>query len=139
MSKEVLKFTQNLLEFSDEEMKVFMENPKNLEILKKAPELMKKTIIVEVVKSHGCAVQHRVGDKLYFTGDGSLLTKLCPSRVCMSALNAVGGLVSNAVTLMMVGQDPNEMPFKIAGCSDVGLECGGWGNIVMEIRVEDRK
>ena len=56
----------------------------------------------------------------------------------MSALNAAGRLVSNAVTLMWADQDPNKMLFKIAGCSDVGLECGGWGNIAMEIRVEDR-
>ncbi|MFW9783932.1 MAG: hypothetical protein ACFFFB_16725 [Candidatus Heimdallarchaeota archaeon] len=135
MSEEDMK---NILEFTDEEMKVLMENPNNVQILRKAPDLMKKTIIVEVVKSHGCAAQHRVGDKLYFTGDGNLLSKLCPKKICMSALNAAGRLVSNAVTLMWADQDPNKMLFKIAGCSDVGLECGGWGNIAMEIKVEDR-
>ena len=139
MSDENIKIMQKTLEFSDEEMKTLLDNPKNVQILKKAPELMKKTIIVEVIKSHGCASEHKVGDKLYFTGDGNLLTKLCPKRVCMSALNTAGGLVSNATTFMWAGQDPNEMPFKVGGCSDVGLECGGWGNIVMEVRVEDRK
>ena len=56
----------------------------------------------------------------------------------MSALSAAGNLVQNAVTLMWASQDPNDMPFKVAGCSDVGLECGGWGKIVMEIKVKDR-
>jgi hypothetical protein len=56
----------------------------------------------------------------------------------MSALNAAGDLVRGAVTLMWAGQDPNKMLFKLAGCSDVGLECGGWGNIAMEISVVDR-
>lgn len=135
MSEEDIK---NMLEFTDEEMKVFMENPKNKQILSKSPDLMKKSIIVEVVKSHGCAARHRVGNKFYFTGDGNLLTKLCPSRICMSALSAAGNLVSSAVTLMWADQDPNKMMFKTAGCSDVGLECGGWGNIVMEISVVDR-
>lgn len=135
MSEEDFK---NMLEFTDEEMKVLMENPTNRQILSKAPDLMKKSIIVEVVKSHGCASRHRVGDKFYFTGDGNLLSKLCPSRICMSALNATGVLVRGAVTLMWAGQDPNKMLFKLAGCSDVGLECGGWGNIVMEISVVDR-
>ncbi|MEE9400694.1 MAG: hypothetical protein V3V32_01600 [Dehalococcoidia bacterium] len=41
--------------------------------------------------------------------------------------------------LFYAGVDPNEMRFKRAGCFDVGVRCGGWGNIVMEIRVEDRK
>jgi hypothetical protein len=35
--------------------------------------------------------------------------------------------------------DPNEMRFKHAACFDVGLECGGWGRIVLEIKVEDSK
>jgi hypothetical protein len=31
------------------------------------------------------------------------------------------------------------MRFKRAARFDVGLECGGWGRIAMEISVEDRK
>ena len=139
MSKEMIKAMQETLEFSDEEMKTLLDNPKNVQILKKGPELMKKTIVTEVTDSYGCASQHRVGDKFYFTGDGNLLTKLCPSRMCMSALNTAGGLVSNATTFMWAGGDPNEMPFTVAGCSDVGLKCGGWGHIVLKVKVEDRK
>ncbi len=139
MSEEDLNNLKRRLEFTDEEMKLFMENPKNIEILKKAPDLVNKTIIVEVIKSHGCDSEHKVGDKFYFNGFGNLLTKLCPKRICMSALSAAGNLVNNAVALMWAGQDPNKMLFNIAGCSDVGLQCGGWGNIVMEIKVVDRK
>ncbi len=139
MSKEIIKAMQEALEFSDEEMKQLLDNPKNVQILEKSPELMNKTIIVEVTNSHGCASQHKVGDKFYFTGDGNLLTKLCPSRMCMSALSTAGGLVGNAVTFMFAGRDANEMPFTVAGCSDVGLQCGGWGHIDLNVRVEDRK
>lgn len=138
MSKEEFENLKKHLEYTDEDMKIFMENSKNIEILKKAPDLSKKTIIVEVTKSHGCDLEHRVGEKFYFDGFGNLLTKLCPKRICMSALSAAGNLVQNAVTLMWASQDPNDLPFKVAGCSDVGLECGGWGKIVMEIKVKDR-
>ena len=41
--------------------------------------------------------------------------------------------------MIYAGVDPNEMRFKRSACFDVGLECGGWGRIVMEIRFEDRK
>jgi hypothetical protein len=34
--------------------------------------------------------------------------------------------------------DPNEMRFNRVGCFDVGVRCGGWGHIALEIRVEDR-
>ena len=39
----------------------------------------------------------------------------------------------------MPGADPNAMRFNRTGCTDVGLECGGWGRIVLEISVEERK
>jgi hypothetical protein len=45
-----------------------------------APELLKKTIVVEVIDSHGCNSKHKVGDKLYFDAVGNLLTKKCPKE-----------------------------------------------------------
>jgi len=139
MSKEILTFMKSHLGYTNEEMKIFMENPKNLEVLKRAPNLMNKTIVVEVVESHGCNTQHKVGDKFYFDGFGNLLTKHSPKRICISALGAVEKLIYVANALMFADQNPNEMLFNRVGCSDVGLKCGGWGNIVMEIKVTDRK
>ena len=139
MSKEILTFMKSHLGYTDEEMKIFMENPKNIEVLKRAPNLMNKTIVIEVVESHGCNSQHKVGDKFYFDGFGNLLTKLSPNRICISALGAVEKLIYAANALMFADQNPNEMLFDRVGCSDVGLKCGGWGKIVMEIKVTDRK
>ena len=139
MSKEVLNNIKRHLGYTDEEMKIFMENPKNVEVLTKAPNLMNKTIVIEVVESHGCNSQHNIGDKFYFDGFGNLLTKLSPKRICISALSAVEKLIYAADALMFADHDPNEMLFNRVGCSDVGLKCGGWGKIVMEIKVIDRK
>jgi len=139
MSKEILDNIKSHLGYTDEEMKIFLENPNNIEVLKRAPKLMNKTIVIEVVESDGCNSQHKVGDKFYFDGFGNLLTKLCPSRICLSALGAAKSLINAAEALMYADQDPNEMLFKRAGCPDVGLKCGGWGNIVMEIKVIDRE
>ena len=125
--------------YTDEEMKEFRENPRNEDVLSKGPALMNKTIVVEVVKSHGCNSQHKEGDRFYFDGAGNLITKLCPKRICIYALSsaAMGIFASNE--LFYAGVDPNEMRFNRAGCFDVGVRCGGWGHIVMEIRVEDRQ
>ena len=133
------KVIKKRLGYSDEDMKMFRENPRNEDVLSKAPDLLKKTIVVEVVESHGCNSQHHVGDKFYFDGAGNLLTKLCPKRICVYALNAITSQVFTANELLYAGVDPNEMRFKRAACFDVGLECGGWGRIVLELRVEDRK
>ncbi len=125
--------------YTDEEMKEFRENPRNEDVLSKGPALMNKTIVVEVVKSHGCNSQHREGDKLYFDGAGNLITKLCPKRICIYALSSVTMGIFTSNELFYAGVDPNEMRFNRFSCFDVGVKCGGWGNIVMEIRVEDRK
>ncbi len=100
---------------------------------------MNKTFIVEVVESHGCNSQHKVGDKFYFDGSGNILTKLCPKRICFGALSPMVSLIHSAHELFYAGVDPNEMRFKRGGCNDVGVNCGGWGNIVMELRMEERK
>lgn len=139
VDEEMWNFMQKHLGYTDEEMKKFRENPRNEDVLSKGPAMLEKTIIVEVVESHGCNTHHKVGDRFYFDGAGNLLTKLCPKRICIYALQSVAMSVFTANELFYAGVDPNEMRFKRGGCFDVGVHCGGWGHIVMEIRVEDRK
>jgi uncharacterized repeat protein (TIGR04076 family) len=127
------------LGYDKEEMESFRANPRNADILDKVPTLMGKTIVVEVVESHGCNSQHTVGDKFYFDGAGNLLTSKCPKKVCIYALNAATGLIFASNELVYAGVDPNQMRFKRAGCFDVGVECGGWGRVVLELSVVDRK
>ncbi len=135
----ILERLQNHFEYNDEEMKLFVENPRNQEMLNIGPKLRKKTIIAEVVQSHGCNSQHKAGDKFYFDGTGNLITKMNPKRICIFALSQLASLIFGAHELFYAGVDPNDMRFKRISCPDVGIKCGGWGSIVMELRVEDRK
>ena len=132
------KFFQQHLGYSDEEMALFRANPRNEEVLAKGPELMQKTIVAEVVESHGCNTQHKVGDRFIFDGAGNLLTTKCPRRICIYALHALAGPIFTSNELLYAGVDPDSLRFRRTGCFDVGVRCGGWGHIVMEVRVEDR-
>ncbi|OHD66561.1 MAG: hypothetical protein A2176_02185 [Spirochaetes bacterium RBG_13_51_14] len=138
VSDEAWKMIKGHLGYSDEEMKLFKERPENADVLSKAPEMMNKTIIFEVIESKGCNSQHKVGDKLYFDGAGNFLTKLNPKRVCIFALSSLSGLIFAVNELIYAGVDPNEMRFKATGCFDVGVKCGGWGHIVLKCSVVDR-
>src|SRR4030042_1897843 len=138
MDESTWKTVQQRLGYNDEEMKKFRENPRNADVLAKAPALMNKTIVAKVVDSHGCNSQHKVGDKLYFDGAGNLLTNLSPKRICIYALSSIAGLIFTSNELSYAGIDPNEMRFRRAGCFDVGVQCGGWGHIVLELGGEDR-
>ena len=126
------------LGYTDEEEKVFRENPRNDDVLSKVPALMNKTIVIEIVDSHGCNSQHKVGDKFYFDGAGNLLTRHCPKKICIYALKASAQMIFAAGELFLAGVDPNEMRFKRAACFDVGVQCGGWGRIVLDLSFNDR-
>lgn len=139
VSQDVWDFYQRHLGYTDDEMKKFRQNPRNEDVLSKASALMNKTIVVEVVDAHGCNSQHKIGDKFYFDGSGNLLTKRCPKKICFGALKAMPQLIAMAHELFYAGVDPNEMRFKRTGCGDVGVQCGGWGHVVVEVKVEDRK
>jgi len=137
--EQVLDFFQQHLGYDDEEMQLFKDNPRNLEILSRSPALMGKTIVVEVIESHGCNSHHKAGDKLYFDGAGNLITKLNPKRLCIFALQPLGAMIYGLHEMFYAGIDNPKAAFSRAGCFDVGVRCGGWGHIVMEIRMEDRK
>ena len=139
INNETWDLIQKHLGYNDEEMKLFKENPRNAVVMSKAPELMNKTIVFEVVESHGCNSGHKVGDKFYFDGAGNLLTKLSPKRICIYALEPLAKYIFASNELVYSGIDPNSIQFNRTTCFDVGLRCGGWGKIVLEGRVEDRK
>ncbi len=115
LDERIWQGVQQQLGYNDEEMKKFRENPRNEDVLSKTAVMLNKTIVAEIIESHGCDSGHKVGDKIYFDGRGiSLLTKLGPSRICIFALHSVA-LAMPALA-----------------------KCGGWGHIVMELSIEDR-
>ncbi|MBU1565712.1 MAG: hypothetical protein KJ630_08795 [Proteobacteria bacterium] len=132
-----LKIVQRHLGYTNEEMTIFKGDARNVEVIGKSPGFMDKLIILEVVESHGCNSKHKVGDRIYFDALGNLLTERCPKKVCGYSLNAAMMMVFAANEMLFAGIDPNQIRFKRAGCFDVGLECGGWGKIVLELRVEE--
>ena len=131
-------FLQKRMGYSDEEMKAFLENPRNREVMEKGAGLFGKTIVAEVKSSHGCYLGHKAGDKLYFDGGGNVITSLCPKKVCTLALSALTPQLFAVSELFYAGVDPNDMRFAHIGCPDVDLRCGGWGHIVMQLTVVDR-
>jgi len=130
------QFFQQHLGYNDEEMALWRANPRNADILTTGPALMERTIIAEVVEAGGCNSQHKAGDRFIFDGAGNLLTDRNPERICMGALYPLGPLVYAVSELHYAGADPNALRFNRTHCFDVGVKCGGWGRVIMEVRVE---
>ncbi|THB76772.1 MAG: hypothetical protein D6B25_09005 [Desulfobulbaceae bacterium] len=123
--------------YSENDLALFKDNPRNSELIGRANELAKTQFVLEVVESKGCNSNHKVGDKFYFDYAGNILTTLCPPKICGYSLNSAMMMIFTANEMLYAGVDPNEIRFKRASCFDVGIECGGWGRIVLELKIEE--
>jgi len=131
------KIIKRHLGYTDDELVRFKADPRNADVVSKGPLLASKLLILEVVESHGCNSRHKVGDRFVFDGAGNILTDQCPKKVCAYSLSSALMMVFTANEMLYAGVDPNGIRFRRTGCFDVGLQCGGWGRIVLELRVED--
>ncbi len=136
ISEETWKFHQQRLGYNDEDMALWRANPRNADVLTTGPALVQRTIIAEVIEAEGCNSQHKAGDRFIFDGAGNLLTERCPARICMGALAPLYPLAYAVSELHYQGADPNALRFNRTHCFDVGVKCGGWGRVIMEVRVE---
>jgi len=127
------------LGYDAEELALFKEDPRNARVLTYAPQMRQKTIVFEVVESNGCNSGHEVGTRFFFSGDGNLITKMAPKRVCAFAMPMMTQAIFGIQELWYAGVDPDALSFRRGGCFDVGVRCGGWGHVVLEARVIDRK
>ena len=132
----IMKVLQKKLGYTNEEMDIWKSRDRNREIAAMAPGLLKKRLVLEVVESHGCNSQHAKGDRFVFDAFGNLDTRQCPDQVCLFLVAGAQNLVYAGMELLLAGADPNKMGFNRTGCVDVGLECGGWGKVVVVIKAE---
>lgn len=137
IDERVLYLIQRKLGYTNEELDRFKENPRNIELITRIGEFKNKLIVLTVIESRGCNSGHKPGDKFYFDYSGNLLTEKCPSRICGYSLNNALMMIFTANEMIYAGVDPNTIRFNRAGCFDVGIECGGWGRIVLELSVEE--
>ena len=123
---------QQQLGYTDEELQLFKDNPKNARVLAGVPELANTTFVFEVVESTHCNSQHVKGTRFYYSGDGNLLTKMAPSKVCAYILPVMTQSIFAMQELVYAGIPAAELTFRRAGCFDVGVHCGGWGRVIVE-------
>ena len=129
-----LKPLKDMLGYTETQWETWKNNPRNLKIAENLKDSPKYKIIAEVSKSSGCAAGHRVGDKIVYSG-ASLSCKENPERICSYLLDTMNPFVRNVFVNLASGVDVTQMATK-AHCPDVGVENGGWGEVIVEMKVE---
>lgn len=98
------------------------------------------SIAAEVVQARHCNSGYQVGDTFYLDVDGNFLTKFCPPRLCVYLMSQLVVPVALINERLSEGLDPNQFHFMHeVRCLDVGVECGGYGEVRLRVNVVPRK
>jgi len=97
------------------------------------------SIQAQVVRARNCNSGYQEGDKFILDVDGNFLTKFCPPRLCVYAVSQLAVPVALINERLSEGLDPNQFHFMHqVRCLDVGVECAGYGEVMLEVKVVPR-
>ena len=131
-----LNAIRGILGYTDAQWETWKANPRNLKIAGNLENFQKHKLVAQVTSSHGCAAGHKVGDRIVFGADGTLLCKESPERVCFGVLSPLNPYLLLVLDKIANGEDPTQIAFNKVHCTDVGVDNGGWGEVIVEMKVE---
>ncbi len=127
--------------YSDSDLEQFSESDPRARLIEKvATAAGLYSIQAEVIESKHCNSGYAVGDKFILDVDGNFIAKLCPKRLCVYAISQLVIPVALINERISEGLDPNQFHFTHqVRCSDVGVDCAGYGGIMMKVQVVPRR
>ncbi len=94
-------------------------------------------IIAEVVWEKNCAIKPKKGDKFVLNAGGILLPQESTIPImCLWAIANFLPFVHIVYDRIAQGLDPSPVGWDSVKCSDVGVECGGMGEVLFKIYCE---
>jgi uncharacterized repeat protein (TIGR04076 family) len=126
--------------YTQAEMQQFQAgDPRLRQIENLARVAARYSIQAEVVQARNCNSGYRPGDRFILDVDGNFIAKLCPPRLCVYALAQLMVPVALINERLSEGLDPNRFHFMHqVRCPDMGVDCGGYGEVVLEVKVIPR-
>jgi uncharacterized repeat protein (TIGR04076 family) len=135
-----LKRFGELVGYSDADLQHFQAgDPRVRQMERLGRAAARYSIAAEVVQARHCNSGYKEGDKFILDVDGNFITKFCPSRLCVYAVSQMMVPVALINERLSEGLDPNQFHFMHqVRCLDVGVECGGYGEVRFEVKVVAR-
>lgn len=130
-----LKSLREMLRYNDAQWEAWISNPRNFERAKGGLDFSKYKLVAEVVSAYGCGSGHKVGDKVVFLG-GTLSCKESSEQICFGLLSVISPYVQVVMEKAFNGDDPTKIAFNMGHCPDVGVNHGGWGEVIVKVSVE---
>ncbi len=99
----------------------------------------KYSIQAEVVSAKHCNSGHKIGQTFTLDVDGNFLFKLCPKKMCVYLISQLAIPVALINERFSEGLNPNDFHFvRYIRCPDVGVDCYGYGEVMLKIQVVPR-
>jgi hypothetical protein len=100
----------------------------------------KYSILAEVVAAKHCNSGHTVGETFILDVDGNFITKLCPNRMCVYLISQLAIPVALINERLSEELEPNDFHFmRYVRCPDTGVECYGYGEVMLKVGVVPRR
>lgn len=140
MAKDMVERFAKRVGYSPEEVEQFHALGHRVRQVKRLSEAAPRySIVAEVVASRHCNSGHCIGQKMVLDVDGNFITKLCPSRLCVYLISQLAVPVALINERISEGLAPDDFHFmRHVRCLDVGVECLGYGEVMMRVSVEPR-
>lgn len=135
MAEEVIKRYGQRVGYTDAEIETFCGAPHRVRHVKRLSEAASLySIQAEVVQSRHCNSGHGIGQKFILDIDGNFITKLCPKKMCVYLIAQLTVPVALINERLNEAHDPNDFHFmRRVRCPDVGVECLGYGEVMLKV------
>ena len=137
----ILKAFGDRVGYTEDELKAFCEESHRVRQIKQISKVARRySIEAEVVNARHCNSGYKEGDAFVLDVDGNFISKLCPKRLCvylMAQLTVPVALINERLNEKL---DPNDFHFmRYVRCPDVGIECQGYGEVMVKVQVVTRE
>ncbi len=95
-------------------------------------------LVANIVEVHNCGARAKVGDRYVIQSATSLVPEESTVRfLCTAAIMPIAQLATILYERLAEGVDPHDFAAnEYAWCTDTGVECGGYGRILMKVSFE---
>lgn len=140
MAKDIIKKYGERVGYTKEQLKSFQEGGHRIRQVERLSEAAPHySIEAEIVTSKHCNSGHQVGQKMILDVDGNFITKLCPKKMCVYLISQLAIPVALINERLSESLDPSNFHFmRYVKCLDAGVDCLGYGEVMMQVRVVPR-
>lgn len=140
MARDIIQKYGQRVGYTESEIETFQEGGHRIRQVERLSRAAPKySIVAEVVDAKHCNSGHTVGQTFTLDVDGNFITKHCPKRMCVYLISQLSIPVALINERLSEGLEPNDFHFmRYVRCPDTGVECYGYGEVMIEVKVVPR-